>query len=259
MTVRLALVAACFAVGSLVGASAAQAVPYDLANDFDTANTPGSAWTLTYSGAGFTHQAAAINNNHLFNAIPANGFWGTGNNLNENTPVVFKAAVGGSGTTQPGLSDADFHAGDVVVHSPNLANEVLTITWTAPTAGNILGLDVSVWYAHSTVDRSSDVSLALGLIAVNWTVKNDGTLVPPDSDRNVPLTYSNAGPIAVTAGQLLTLSFAKSAFEEFGSLAGVMASFDFQSTVPIPAALPLFVSALAGLGWMARRRRQEAA
>jgi hypothetical protein len=259
MRMRLALVAACFAVASLVGATAAQAVPYDLSTDFDTANTPGSAWTLSYSGAGFVHQASAINNNHLFNAIPASGFWGTGNNLNVSTPFVFKAAVGGSGTTQPGLSDADFHAGDVVVHSPNDLNEVLTITWEAPTAGNILGLNVGVWYAHSTVDRSSDVSLVLGSIAVNWTVKNDGALVPPDSDRNAPLTYSNAGPIAVTAGQLLTLTFAKSALEEHGSLAGIMASFDFQSTVPIPAALPLFVSALIGLGWVARRRRSEAA
>jgi hypothetical protein len=64
----------------------------------------------------------------------------------------------------------------------------------------------------------------------------------------------------VNAGDLLTLTISKSLVESFGSLAGVSASFDFVgSTVPIPAALPLFASALVGLGWFGHRRRKAAA
>jgi hypothetical protein len=43
--------------------------------------------------------------------------------------------------------------------------------------------------------------------------------------------------------------------------AGYTATFtsDVNAAVPLPAALPLFVSGLAGLGWLARRRRSQAA
>ena len=60
----------------------------------------------------------------------------------------------------------------------------------------------------------------------------------------------------MNAGDLLTLTFAKTAAQSFGSLTGVSLSFDFVATTPIPAALPLFVSALVGLGWFARRRKE---
>lgn len=60
----------------------------------------------------------------------------------------------------------------------------------------------------------------------------------------------------MNAGDLLTLTFAKTAAQAFGSLTGVSLSFDFVATTPIPAALPLFVSALVGLGWFARRRKE---
>jgi len=258
MKMRFALTAACLAVGSFLSSAVAQAATYDLAADFGTANSPGSAWSFAYSGGALPHQASAVNNNHLYPAIPGSGFFGTGSNLNADNPFIFKAAVNGSSANGvPGqtLDDGDFLAGDVVVHSPN-DGSALTITWTAPAAGTINNLEGSVWYAHSTVDRSNDASFSLA-----GTVLNNWTLSPTiNSDRSGPGGVTGDG-VLVAAGDLLTLTFAKTALQAFGSLAGVALSFDFNATAvtPIPAALPMFITALAGLGWFARRRRGQAA
>jgi hypothetical protein len=41
--------------------------------------------------------------------------------------------------------------------------------------------------------------------------------------------------------------------------ADVPTSIVYDNTTPLPAALPLFATGLAGLGWLARRRRKQAA
>jgi hypothetical protein len=51
-----------------------------------------------------------------------------------------------------------------------------------------------------------------------------------------------------------------SAFRIFGTLTGpkqviALDGLSSSTAVPLPAALPLFASGLAGLGWMSRRRR----
>ena len=91
------------------------------------------------------------------------------------------------------------------------------------------------------------------MVLQSWTVSNGS-----NGNRNSPGTYANAGPLSVNAGQLLTLSFTMTALQSFGSLNGARLSFDFQAAAvtPVPPALPLFVSALAGLGWFAHRRRR---
>jgi hypothetical protein len=169
---------------------------------------------------------------------------------------VFRAAQDGHFATGVGgaLTDNDFLAGDVLVHTPN-DGSALTITWTAPTAGIIDNLVFDVWYAHSTVTRSNDVSFSLGAAVHNTTTS------PTNNSNRSGAGGATGGPQFVNAGDLLTLTFLKSALplpgQEFGSLTGLNLAFEFApSNVPIPASLPLFVSALAGLGWFAHRRRR---
>jgi len=248
MKMRLALAAAFL---TIAGSSAALAASFDLVTDFNSSAQSGP-WSYNFAGGPLTHQSTVQNNNALAAAVPAGGYYSPGNDLNLYSPDVLKAAVNGSAA---GESDADFLAGDVIVHSPNAVTAV-TLSWTAPSAGTITNLDASVWYAHSAISRSNDVSLSLAsLVLASWTVSKT-----ENADRDHPGTFTGAGPYSVNAGDLLTLSLLKSAGESFGSLNGVALSFDFTAVAatPIPAALPLFVSALAGLGWCARRRRQEA-
>jgi hypothetical protein len=249
---RLAFVAAGLAIGTLVGAAAAQAASYNLGTDLSGANSPGSSpWTVTFNGGTTLPTVAGVgsNGNALEPAI-VGPFFGTGGNLNADVPFVFTAATNGSGA---GLTDNDFLIGDVIIHTPNSGTDV-TITWTAPTDGILDNLDFAAWYAHSSVVRSNDVSLAI-----------DGDPASPHSWVTSTVLNSNrlgaagltGGGLSLNAGDLITLSLAKTALQSFGSLTGVNLSFDFQAAVtPVPPALPLFVSALAGLGWFAHRRRR---
>jgi len=253
MRMRLALAAAGLAIGTLAGAAAAQAASYNLGTDLSSANSVGSPWTVTFNGGTTlpTQPGVGSNGNSLEPAI-VGPFFGTGTNLNADVPFVFTAAKNGSNA---GLTDNDFLIGDVIIHTPNSGNDV-TITWTAPTDGILDNLDFAVWYAHSSVTRSNDVSLAI-----------DGDPGSPYSWVTSTILNSNrsgaggvsGGPLNLSAGDLITLSLAKTALQSFGSLTGVTLSFNFESTVPIPAALPLFMSALVGLGFLARRRRDAAA
>jgi len=253
MKMRMTLATACLAIGAFIGTTAAQAASYSLTSDYSSTSNPNGAWSFNFAGGPLAHQATVQNNNALAPAVPAGGYYSPGDDLNLYSPDVIKAAVNGSAA---GESNADFLAGDVIIHSPNAVTP-LTLTWTAPAAGTITNLAAAVWYAHSAISRSNDVSLSLAnVVLTSWTVSKT-----EHPDRDHPGTFSGAGPYSVNAGDLLTLSFLKSASESFGSLNGARLSFDFAAaaTTPIPASLPLFASALAGLGWCARRRKQQAA
>ena len=252
MSLRKFFAVAGLAIGALMGSTAAQAVTYNLTTDYSNTANPNGDWSYNFAGNPLPHQAApAANGNPLIPAIPAGGYFSTGNDLNTNTPDVLKAAVNGSSA---GGNDGDYLAGDIVIHSPNNGT-ALTIDWTAPSAGTITNLNASVWYAHSGVPRSNDVSLSLANVVLDsWTVSNAS-----NPNRGSAGTFTGAGPFAVAAGELLTLSFKMTTGQSFGSLNGVAASFDFTASAvtPIPATLPLFASALIGLGWFGRRKRRE--
>ena len=86
-------------------------------------------------------------------------------------------------------------------------------------------------------------------------------------DQNgVGLSYSNFGIPLIGAGQ--SLSFVYELFDptapsdiQWNAYLGSCCSDGLSGTVsavPLPAALPLFASGLAGLGWLSRRRRKQA-
>ena len=255
MRMRSALAVACLAIGSLAGSTASQAASYNLTTDYSNTDNPNGPWSYLYDGNPLAHQSsAAANGNPLIPAIPADGYFSTGNDLNSNTPDVLKAAVNGSSA---GETDLDFLAGDIVVHSPNDATKALTIVWTAPSAGAITNFSLALWYAHSVVSRSNDVTFSVAGVLQD-TFPTSPSI---DFNRNAPGTIT--GSYNVNAGDLLTLSFLQTAGQSFGSLTGVAESFDFAPAVvaatPVPAALPLFVSGLVGLGWFGHRKRKQAA
>lgn len=254
MRMHSILTAAGLAIGTLIGAATAQAATYDLSADYsDTAN-PSGTWSYSYNSALLPHVAAPGTPNALNPAISSNGYFSTGNDLNSNSPDVFKAQVNGSSV---GYTDGDFLAGDVVIHSPNDAIHPLTIVWTAPTAGTISSFSTSVWYAHSVITRANDVTLSSTISSLTtqlaaWTISKLS-----HGDRSNAATFTG-GPLNVSAGDMITLSFLHTAAESFGSLNGVAASVTFSpvAATPLPAALPFFVASLAGLGWLGNRRRK---
>jgi hypothetical protein len=257
MRMRLALAAALLTIGGLVSATAAQAVTYDLSADYSDAVNPTGTWSYHYNNALLPHVPNPGLSNPLGNAISSNGYFSTGNDLNLNTPDVLKATVNGSSA---GGTNNDFMQNDIVIHSPNDPIHPLTIVWTAPSAGTVNSFTFSTWYAHSSVDRSNDVKLSTDISSVTtqlvaWTISK----VSHGDNSLANVATFTGGPFNVSTGDTILLSFLETAGQSFGSLNGVAASVNFAPVAtPIPAALPLLMTALAGLGWAGHRRRKQA-
>ena len=69
------------------------AATISLTNDFSISNgNPNSQWAYRDNTTLLTLQTPLNNGNTLIPAL-SNGYWGLGNNLNSNTPDLFKAQV----------------------------------------------------------------------------------------------------------------------------------------------------------------------
>jgi len=230
---------ACVAAATLPVAAEAQV--YNLSADWSDSANPNGAWEY---GPGLTHYAIP-NDSNAFNPAAANGYWGVAPNFST-SPFMVKTTSNGSGAS--GYNDNDFLTGDVVVHSNNNGSPV-TITWTAPSAGSI-ALASSVWYAHSVVTRSDDITALLGATSLgSVTVANGIT-------RANQLTLAN-GSYTVAQGEVLSFSFSKTAGQEFGSIAGISATIDFTADVsaaPEPASWAMMIVGF-GVAGIAMRRR----
>ena len=225
-------------------ASPAHAVVFSLSGDWSDAANPNGAWSY---GPGLTHYAQPSDGNS-FNPAAGNGYWGSGPTFLF-APFAVKVTTNGAATGA--YNNGDFLAGDVVVHSPNNGAPV-SITWTALGAGTI-ALNSQVWYAHSIVARSDDITAFLNATSLgSATVTNAIT-------RGTALTLA-AGSFSVAAGDILTFSFTKSAGQEFGSIAGIAATIDFTpravAGVPEPASWAMLIAGFGAVGGTMRRRRE---
>lgn len=234
-------------VTALCCTAAQAATVYDLSSDFSNTSNPNGVWSFTQGSTALAHYASSTAN--ALNPALADGYWGTGNNLNVNTPEVAKVTVNGS--TIVDYSDADFVTGDVILHSANPGTGApLFINWTAPTAGtiNVSGL---TWYAHSPVSRSNDVLVTLG----SDTLASDVVSSSTHKGKSNAFSYSFSG-LAVSAGTVLSIRYTPTAGQEFGSIAGLSETVTFTaSPVPESSTWALMVAGLGVLASVARRRQ----
>ena len=222
--------------------------PVSLRNDFSISNgNPNGQWSYQNGNSNLPLQTPLNNGNTLYPAL-STGYWGAGNNLNTDTPEIFKALVDGSSA---GENNGDFLTGDIVAHSANDGSGLFA-RWTAPGAGTISTLGVSVWYGHSVVSRSNDF-----VLRDNATTLASGTVsTSQNSNRNSPF-FQTVPTFSVVAGEVISLGLSKSSGQSSGSLAGMTLDFVFTPTVvatPEPATATFLGLALAAFA-AARRRR----
>ena len=236
-----------YLIGTLLAAPmfASAATSYNLSNDFSNISNPNGAWSFLQGTTLLTPQIPLNNGNPLYPAATS-GYFGTSPDLWTNTPDVIKAAVNGSSA---GETNADFLAGDVIVHSPN-GGDPLFIVWTAPTAGTI-DFTSDIWYSHSVVSRSNDVSVSLGGSSLGTAAISNSSY----GDRSTPWHLSGNN-LAVIAGDTLVFAFSKSAGQSFGSLDGIGVDISFVSAVPEPETYAMLLAGLGLIGFSARIRKQ---
>jgi len=193
---------------------------YNLAGDFDYPNNPNAdGWAYINSATSLPLSPyVPINDGNPVRPAAITGFFSTGPSLNLNAPFIFKAAVSGSAA---GLRDADFLQGDTVIHSPNPAGNSLIIQWTAPEAGWI-DFTSDIWYAHSSVDRINNVTIAL-----NFAPLTSATISKTSYGNRDNAWHFAINDLAVNQGDLLKFLFNKAPNQQFGSLNGMAVTIDF--------------------------------
>lgn len=244
LTPHVAGAAAAFLV---MGAMAcpASATIYSLSGDFSNASNPNGVWSITQGTSLLSHYPQPSDGNTLDYAA-ASGYWGVGPSFNTDVPVVLKTTAGGSGA----YNTNDFLAGDVIAHSPN-SGAALFINWTAPSAGKI-SFSSNLWYAHSPVTRSNDISALLGGSLLG-TVTVDNT-----HNRSSPITTLSGSNLTVAAGEVLAFEFVRSSGQPYGSIDGIAETVNFAPSVagvPEPATWALMLFGFGSLGAVLRRRR----
>lgn len=224
--------------------SAVHAVTYDLVNDFSNISNPNGVWSFTQGNTPLPHQNSLTP--HPFNPAVVDGYWGAGSNLSINTPEVIKTTADAS-TLGIGMTDEEFLAGDVILHSTNPGSGLaLQINWTAPDDG-VIDFSASTWYAHLPVNRSNDLTIYLDGVFLDSGVLN-ATI-----RRSNALVFGGTG-LTVDAGDVLSFIYTPSAGQIHGSVAGIIETVEF-SAVPVPAAVWLFGSGLLGIIGFARRKK----
>ncbi|MFN7938788.1 MAG: protein kinase [Bryobacteraceae bacterium] len=230
-------------LGLVTGAM--HATVYDLKSDFSNSSNPNGVWSFAKGTTAMTHfnlpGGCCVDN---LDAAVANGIWSanapTPTNIQDST--VFQTTANGAAT---GLyTNNDWLSGDVVAHSTNPGNGVdVFIRWTAPTAGTI-SYNGGVWYAHSflTTPRSGDF-----FVNLNGGANLHSGTVSSAQNRSNALTFADAGPVNVAAGDVLAIRLARTTGQQFGTLMGVNFTVNFDpasSNVPEPAASALVAGGL---------------
>jgi PEP-CTERM motif len=243
IVMKFALTCALMAA-SIAFAAPAGATTYNVASDWSDAANPNGTWSY---GPGLIHFAQPTVANAL-NGAAANGYWGTVADFNSPNFILRTTSSGSS--IGGGSNDGDWLAGDVLVHGPN-DGSFIAVNWTAPGAG-MISFSSALWYAHSPVNRSQDISAFLGATSLGSVSVFNGIT------RISPLTSISGSALAVASGDVLSFRFAKSNGQPFGSLTGFDATVDFSATplpaVPEPASWALMIAGFGFVGSAMRRR-----
>jgi hypothetical protein len=210
------------------------AATYDLQTQWSDANNPNGAWAYRQGTTALP-------------SIPDWRGWGSawaaGTNAGSYLPAFFKYDGGGPFSAL---------AGDILMHSVDAANGNPSlgegnVIFTSLGAG-IATISGKVWDAQQT-GRTQDWQ-----VLVNNAVVASG-IFDGLNDRNNPATFSFV--IALALNDVVELTTFRHLFGT-GNLNGIDLTIDVAAAVPIPATLPMFVSGLAGLGWLARRQKKQA-
>jgi hypothetical protein len=162
-------------------------------------------------------------------------------------PVVFQF----DGT---GGESIDAVAGDIVAHtnSGDANSGILgefNVLFTSPVAGDAT-ITGNLWDAHTSVDRDQDWTLLVnGILQASGTVLGDGTEGRNNRDQF-------AVSVFLAAGDTVALQVQR-ALGQIGGYVGMNMNVSV-SEIPIPAALPLFATGVAGLAYAGRRRKAKA-
>jgi hypothetical protein len=239
---RMAVASTCL----MLCATGHAATTYSLGGDFSNSLNPNGAWAFRQGSTALAHFLPSTSN--ATNLALSNGYWGTGSDLNTNTPEIGKVTVNGVATG--GYTNADFLAGDVILHSTNPGTgAAITVDWIAPSAG-FIDLAASTWYAHSGVSRSNDVLVTLGNVTLGTGVLSNSSF----AGRNSALSFSFTN-LAVAAGTVLSFRYTPTTGQPFGSIAGLSETVSFTaSAVPDASTWATLSLGLALLPWLARRR-----
>ena len=212
---------------------------YDLNTDFSYTSNPNGVWSYTQGGS----------------PIP-NAVLGGSNGWRYGVGYGVDGSIEKWGSSLP--SPHDMQANDVIIETVSLAYggdiSPIGVTWTSPDNGEV-SLSGRAWDALFYSGRNA-----------NWTLSVGGVLVAENTSgvyglyRNDPaaqfdgnlLPGISLNAINVTAGEQIT--FLTQTTSYYGHFMGVDMTVSF-TPVPIPAAVWLFGSALAGLIGFSRRKR----
>jgi hypothetical protein len=234
-----------FIGASLLFSTGSNATTYNLTTDWSTANNPNGVWSLR----GDNTVLPTFFPNHLLDGN--SGVWAPANTQGNFLPGFFKA------------TDALFgwQIGDVVTHTPDQANGTTFITsnvlFTAPSAG-LADISGVVWNART----SSPNRPQAWQLFVNGVLQLSGNLPGDGSNGRATPDVISLLDFALLAGDTVMLSmFRTGPGTSTGDYVGLNLAVDLDtSAVPLPAALPLFATVLAGGGLLAwRRKRKNAA
>jgi hypothetical protein len=251
---RISVISALFPI---IGLS--DVISYDLKDNWSNSGNPNGAWSYRQGSTDLPYQPSLS----TIGVAGITGGYAPSNRGGGFLPAFFQATGNG-----PYGAPYGYEAGDIVVHSTDNTNGNASLgpanfAWTSPGAGTVTFFG-SIWFAQPTTGRSNDFALvdtATNLILASGTIAETN-----GSSRDNPTLFAGAGPLSVSAGDVIELLVTQTDGQAYGSFAGVNLKFiettsgdtNPPATIPEPAALTSF---LLGGGFLltARIRRRRSA